>query len=153
MLTVPIPGAAPVTFRHLVIDANGTLTDRGAPIPGVAERIARIRATLDIHVASADTFGTAEAMAASLGADFVPVATGVDKVRLVERLGAGAVIAVGNGRNDAEMFRAARLAIAVVGPEGAAVAAIQAADVVCRDICNALDMLLDEKVLIATLRP
>ena len=46
-----------------------------------------------------------------------------------------------------------RLSIPVVGPEGAAATALSEADITCRDICDALDMLLDQKALIATLRP
>ncbi len=153
MLRVSIPGEEPLEFRHLVLDANGTLTDHGELIEGVAGRIARLRDVLAVHIASADTFGTAEGLAASLGASFVRVGDGADKERLVERLGADGVVAIGNGRNDVAMLRSARLSIAVVGPEGAAAAAMASADIVSRDICDALDMLLDRKVLIATLRP
>ncbi len=42
MLRVPMPGGAPVKLRRLVLDANGTLTDRGGQVPGVGERIARL---------------------------------------------------------------------------------------------------------------
>lgn len=51
------------------------------------------------------------------------------------------------------MLRAARLGIAVIGPEGAASGAIMAADLVCRSVTEALDLLLDERLLVATLRP
>jgi soluble P-type ATPase len=50
------------------------------------------------------------------------------------------------------MLAAAALGIAVVGPEGAAGAAVRAADVVCASIVDALDLLLDERLLVATLR-
>lgn len=153
MLTISIPGQPPMTLRHLVLDVNGTLSARGELIDGVEGRLARIAHLLDLHVASADTFGTAEALATSVGASFERVADGDEKGRLVLRLGADGVAAIGNGRNDAAMFRAARLSIAVIGPEGAAGAALAAADVVCLDIRGALDLLLDDRVLLATLRP
>jgi soluble P-type ATPase len=40
----------------------------------------------------------------------------------------------------------------VLGPEGAAAGALRAADVVCASILDALDLLLDERALAATLR-
>lgn len=153
MGVIAIPGQPQVTLRHLVLDVNGTLSARGELIDGVAKRLARLAEHLELHVASADTFGTAEALAASVGAAFTLVADGGKKERLVRELGGDTVVAVGNGRNDAAMFRAARLSIAVIGPEGAAVTALQAADVVCRDIGEALDLLLDDRALLATLRP
>ena len=71
--------------------------------------------------------------------------------RLVERLGAERVVAVGNGANDAGMLQAAALGIAVLGPEGLAGEAWQAADVVA-GIHQALDLLLHPRRLVATLR-
>ena len=153
MRVIAVPGQPPAVLRHLVLDVNGTLSARGELIDGVAERLARLAEHLELHVASADTFGTAEALTASVGAALVRVTDGGEKERLVRGLGADAVVAVGNGRNDAAMFRAARLSIAVIGPEGAAVAAVQASDVVRRDIAEALDLLLDDRALLATLRP
>ena len=152
MRTIDIPGDGPMTLEHIVLDMNGTLTNRGELIDGVAERLAALAGDLAIHVATADTFGMAEDLADRLGAEVTRIADGPEKERLVASLGAERTAAIGNGRNDAAMLRAARLGIAVVGPEGAAGPAVLAADVVCRDICDALDMLLDDRVLRATLR-
>ena len=71
----------------------------------------------------------------------------------MERLGADQCCAVGNGLNDAPMLRAARLGIAIVGPEGAGSAALAAAEVVCASIIAALELLLDPVTLASTLRP
>jgi hypothetical protein len=43
--------------------------------------------------------------------------------------------------NDAPALREAALGIAVLGPEGTATATLAAADIVCRSVLNALDML------------
>jgi soluble P-type ATPase len=59
----------------------------------------------------------------------------------------------GNGLKDAPMLRAARLGIAIVGPEGASSAALAAAEVVCTSIIAALELLLDPVTLASTLRP
>jgi len=151
-LVVEIPGRDPLALEHLVLDVNGTLTDRGALIDGVAERLARVGEALEIHLLSADTFGSLAAVAGALGARSTRIASGEDKRRVVAELGVERCTAVGNGANDEAMLRAAALGIAVVGLEGAAGAAVRAADVVCASILDALDLLLDERVLIATLR-
>ena len=108
---------------------------------------------LALHVLSADTFGTAEDLASDVGADFRRVSTGADKRGYVEWLGAEKCVAVGNGRNDAEMLAAAALGIGVIGPEGAHAAAVAAADVLTRTVEEALALLADPRALTATLRP
>jgi soluble P-type ATPase len=152
ILAVDIPGRGRLELAHLVLDVNGTLTDRGLLIAGVAERLERIAAHLDVHLLSADTFGTLEGVAHELGAAPTLVSTGEDKARFVAELGPERCAAVGNGANDEAMLASAGLGIAVIGPEGAAAAAVRAADVVCGSILDALDLLLDEKALAATLR-
>jgi soluble P-type ATPase len=59
---------------------------------------------------------------------------------------------IGNGRNDALVMKECALAIAVIGPEGAAFPAIAAAHVVTASITDALDLLLNPRRLLATLR-
>jgi P-type E1-E2 ATPase len=152
MLRVAVPGAGELSLEHLVLDANGTLTDRGELIAGVEEAIGRLRGRLALHVLSADTFGTADALAARLGATFGRVQGGADKARHIERLGAKRCVAVGNGRNDVAMLEAAALGIAVLGPEGTAGAALAAADIVARSVQEALALLAEPKTLAATLR-
>lgn len=75
-----------------------------------------------------------------------------DKLRLLKRLGPAQVVAIGNGRNDVPMLRQAALGIAVLGPEGAAGDAVRAADILTRDIREALDLLLQPLRLKATYR-
>jgi soluble P-type ATPase len=103
-------------------------------------------------LATADTFGTLDSLVRELRTEGVRVDDGRQKLQLVERLGAERTIVIGNGANDAFALEAAGLGIAVVGPEGASTAALAAADVVCRSILDALDLLLDERALCATLR-
>ena len=135
-----------------MLDLNGTLTNRGELIDGVAERLARLGAQLEVHVLSADTFGTLPAATAELGARVHTISSGDDKARHVLELGADRCAAIGNGANDVAMLDAAALGIAVVGPEGAAASAVRDADIVCASILDALDLLLDERALVATLR-
>jgi P-type E1-E2 ATPase len=151
-IVVEIPGRGPLELAHLLLDVNGTLTDRGEPIEGVGERLAAVGRLLEVRILSADTFGTLDAVAEVLGVRAQVVATGTDKAAVAEALGLDRCAAIGNGANDAAMLEAAALGIAVIGAEGAAGAAVRAADIVCASILDALDLLLDERALVATLR-
>jgi soluble P-type ATPase len=151
-LVAEIPGRGRLELEHLLLDVNGTLTSRGVLVPGVAERLTRLAGVLGVRLLSADTFGTLDAVAGELGASATVVATGADKERVVAELGPERCAAIGNGANDEAMLGASALGIAVLGPEGAAAGALRAADVVCASILDALDLLLDERALAATLR-
>lgn len=152
MLSIDIAGSDVLLLEHLVLDLNGTLTDRGTVIAGVAERLKLLTVDLDVHLATADTYGRALDISSQLGLPMHLIRSGSEKEALIRELGAGGVVAIGNGRNDARMLRAARLGIVVIGPEGAAWAALVAGDLVCRSIVEALDLLLDPVALCATLR-
>jgi P-type E1-E2 ATPase len=147
-----IPGQGALRLDHLLLDVNGTLTDRGELIAGVPERLAAVSAFLEPRLLSADTFGTLGAVAARLGAAAHRVSSGEEKAALVATLGEERCAAIGNGANDAAMLASAALGLAVIGREGAAGTALRAADVVCASILDALDLLLDERALAATLR-
>ena len=152
-ITVDIPGGAPLHLDDLVLDVNGTLTNRGALIDGVPERLQALSDRLRLHVLSADTFGGAQDVADRLGATFTRVATGADKRGHLEKIGTAHCIAIGNGANDAAMLAAAAIGIAVIGPEGASGHALSAASMVVRSITDALDLLSSPQALTATLRP
>jgi soluble P-type ATPase len=141
-LTVSIPGR-PLELDYLLFDLNGTLTDRGRLIEGVPERLAPLANHVTIQLLSADTFGALAETPAALDLEPRRIASGADKRRAVEELGPSECAAVGNGLNDVPMLEAAALAIAVMGPEGASPRALAAADIVCRTIIEALDLLLD----------
>jgi P-type E1-E2 ATPase len=148
-----IPGAAAIELEHLILDVNGTLTHRGDLLPGVAERIAPLRQRVAVHLLSADTRGQVGAVAARLAVSAQAISRGDEKRAFVERLGADRCCAVGNGANDAPMLRAARLGIAIVGPEGASSVTLAAAEIVCASITDALELPLDPLSLASTVRP
>jgi soluble P-type ATPase len=153
MRIIHLPGARSLELESLVFDLNGTLSNRGELIEGVAVRLRSLARDLELHLVTADTFGTAGRLAGELGMSLTPVSSGSEKASLVRELGADHTAAIGNGRNDEAMFRAAALSIAVIGPEGAATCALATADVVCGSILEALDLLLEDQALVATLRP
>lgn len=156
MLHLEIPGLRALYLRHLVLDVNGTLALDGELLPGVPERLRRLREQLTLHLITADTHGRQDQIDQALGLTGVRLAAGQpeaeQKAACVGALGAEGVVAIGNGANDALMFRKAALAIAVLGPEGLAAVALREADVLAPDILTALDLLLHPRRLIATLR-
>ncbi|MBC7324477.1 MAG: ATPase P [Moorella sp. (in: Bacteria)] len=155
MLIYDIPGRK-IEIHRAVLDFNGTIACDGQLLPGVAERLHALSKLVKVYVLTADTFGTAAAACCSLPVTLTMVdrqAGGRDKERLVLELGAANTAAIGNGVNDALMFGRAALSLLVLGPEGAAVKAIDQADVVFTDILAALDFLLKPQRVVATLRP
>jgi P-type E1-E2 ATPase len=156
MISFQIPGHGEVRLAHAVLDVNGTLARDGALLEGVAGRLAALRARLQVHLLTADTHGRQAEIDAALGfnADRLRVGEPEDaqKAAYVATLGAASVVAIGNGANDAGMLRVAAIGIAVIGPEGAARVALEAADIVTTGPLAALDLLLNERRLVATLR-
>ncbi|MFZ5918874.1 MAG: HAD family hydrolase [Chloroflexota bacterium] len=152
---VEIPGRERLSLRHLVLDLNGTIALDGELLPGVAERVAVLRDQMAVYLLTADTHGRGAITAGRLGIHFhrlTAVAEAEQKADMVRQLGAAHVVALGNGANDALMLAEAALGIAVLGREGLSMAALQAADVVAPDVTAALDLLLNPKRLVATLR-
>lgn len=152
-IVVEVPGTDVLELDHLLLDINGTLTRDGQLLDGVANAVAALRDAASLRLLSADTCGSAPIVAAALDAGLEIVSRGDEKRAVVERLGAERCAAIGNGRNDVDMLRAAALGIAVIGPEGASADALAAADVVCASVLDALALLSTPTRLTATLRP
>jgi P-type E1-E2 ATPase len=155
MIEVTAPGRGTYELEHLLLDLTGTIALDGEVLPAVAGRLAALSDRVAIHLVTADTHGNAEQIAERLGVRFAqikPLEEGRQKAVLAERLGASRVVAIGNGANDAQVLSTAALGIAVLGPEGLAVEALQAADLVVGRIEDALDLLLNPSRLAATLR-
>jgi soluble P-type ATPase len=148
-----IPGAQPLELDHLLLDVNGTLADRARLIDGVEERIARVRAELDVHLLSADTLDNLDETASRLGVEAMRVTSGTEKREFAERLGPARCAAIGNGNNDVPMLEAVAFGIAVIGPEGAAGRALAVADAACGSILDAFDLVLEADTTASTLRP
>ena len=156
MIEVDIPGFGPLRLAHLVSDYNGTLSVDGRLWPGVKEALARLAPHLSIHIVTADTFGRARSELAGSGLCPPDSARGraedAQKEDYVRKLGAEAVVALGNGNNDRLMLRASRVGIAVCQREGGALSALTGADLVVASPLDALDLCLYPDRLKATLR-
>jgi soluble P-type ATPase len=155
MIRIEIPGFGNLQLVHLVLDYNGTLAVDGQVLPGVGEALTALSSEIEIHVITADTFGFAASQLAGLPVTLtiIPVEEQAEaKLKYISQLGAQRVVAIGNGRNDRMMLKAAALGIAVVQAEGASPETLAYADVVSQTILDALDLLKNPKRLIATLR-
>ena len=62
MLTVDIPGRAPLEISHLALDLNGTLALDGYVPPAVVGRLHDLASRVHLHILTADTFGTAASL-------------------------------------------------------------------------------------------
>ncbi|RMG75328.1 MAG: ATPase P [Nitrospirae bacterium] len=155
MITIDVPGFGRVELSHLVSDFTGTLSEDGSLCEGVGERLERLSERLQIHILTADTFGTARKELEGINCH-IHILTGerqdIQKGDYVEELGAWAVVAFGNGKNDRLMLEKARIGVAVCLKEGCAVDAMSAADIMVKSIQDGLDLLLNPKRLKATLR-
>jgi P-type E1-E2 ATPase len=154
MITIDIPGRDMITIEHLVLDYNGTVAEDGQLIDGVEERMRALKGLVNIHVLTADTYGTVRAQCDPIGVhvETFPRAGAAEcKLEIVQRLGSH-VMCVGNGFNDVLMFDAADLSVAVLEKEGTYAGLIAHADIVTRSIVDAFDLLIRTDRMRATLR-
>ena len=118
----------------------------------MADRLKALGAHLSLHVLTAGTHGNIAELERVLGFPLHMIRIGEEKVHYVEQLGPASVIAFGNGMNDVGMLRLAAIGVAVLAGEGVAIGALQAADVLALGPVDAIDLVLNPKRLVATLR-
>lgn len=154
-MEVEIPGYGSLKLNHVVMDYNGTLAVDGIPVAGVAEALQKLSGSFGLHVLTADTFGRAAAELENMPCELTVLPEGdqsAAKRDFVMRLGAENTAAIGNGRNDRYMLKAAGLGICVLLEEGACVETLNCADIVCPSVLSALELLANPMRLKATLR-
>mgnify|MGYP000910976095 CR=1 FL=1 len=155
MLIYDIPGLGVIEIENIVFDYNGTIATDGKLTDGVKGLLAELKSRANIYILTADTYGTVEAECAqsSVSVRTFPKGKAADfKKEIVESIGADKTICIGNGFKDIEMFKSARLSIAVIEREGCSGKLLAHADVVVCSIMDAIDILLKDSRLKATLR-
>ncbi len=155
MFEIKIPGHGILNLSHLILDYNGTIACDGYLLQGVKERFADLSTSLDVHVLTADTFGSVRKALSDVSChvEIIPIEDQTQaKLDYVQLLGLENCVCMGNGRNDRLMLKNAALGVAVVQAEGGAADAILAADIVVGNILDALDLLRHPLRLTATLR-
>jgi soluble P-type ATPase len=155
VIEIDIPGFGMIKLEHLVSDFTGTLSVDGILLSEVEARLNKLSEVMKVHILTSDTFGKAQEELRNVKCE-MHILTGqnhdAQKEQFVNRLGAERVVALGNGKNDRKMLKAARIGIAVTEGEGCAVDAIIAADIHVGSAVNGLDLLLNTKRCKATLR-
>lgn len=155
MLIYTISSNNKICIEHLVLDFNGTIAIDGKLIEGVLEHLKKISQQLTLHLITANTFNSVSEYQHILPAS-IHILQGNNttqaKFDFIQKLNPKAVIAIGNGNNDYLMLQHAAVGIAIIQQEGAAFKAIQHADMVCCNIIDALQIVLNPNRLVATLR-
>lgn len=155
MIEIAIPGGATLKIHHLVLDYNGTLAMDGELIAGVLDHLKLLADSVQIHVLTADTYGTVREKVDSLNCLVHVIGEGEQdkqKADYLSSLGGGSVMAIGNGRNDTLMLSQAVFGVSVIQTEGISPQAMAASDICCKNIIDALDLLLKPSRTKATLR-
>lgn len=155
MIEIDISGFGQRTFKHLVMDYNGILALDGRVQPGVFSRLSQLKKILEIHILTADTYGTVRTTFGHTDYTVHVLTTGDEcaaKAEYVRELGPQSCACLGNGSTDAAMLMEAGLSIAVLQPEGVAMAVLSAAHILVPGIEAGLDLLLHPTRLKATLR-
>ena len=155
MLCYDIPGRGKIEIENVVIDYNGTIAVDGKAIEGVKELIERLKKHVNVFILTADTYGTARNECKNFGVNIMTFPNenaGFYKKEIVRKLGGKKTLCVGNGYNDIPMFKESILTIAVIEREGACSKLILNSDIVTRSITEAIELILDEKRMKATLR-
>jgi soluble P-type ATPase len=155
LIEIEIPGWGNIEIENLVLDLNGTIATDGIIPSEVKEKIKSLSDKAKIYILTADTQGTASEEISKMGVELLKV-SGEDstkvKLRVVESLDPTRTVAIGNGNNDHLILKEAALGVAVLGDEGISASAMKNADVIVKNISDALDLFLKPKRLIATLR-
>ncbi len=155
MISIEIPGWGNLKIENVVFDWNGTLGEDGELIPGAKEKIESLAERVRIHVLTADTHGTVGRKIQGLKVELVKVPAEESlkgKLAFLQTLKPESTVSIGNGSNDSLLLKESALGIAVLGKEGLSVAAMNGADLVVKDIFDAMDLLLKPKRVTATLR-
>lgn len=155
MINIDIPGWGNIEIENLVLDLNGTIATDGKISHEVKEKIKSLSEKVKIYILTADTQGTASEEIGTLDVKLVRLPeqdSKTGKFEFIKTLDIERTIALGNGNNDQLILKEAALGIAVLGEEGMSVSSMKNADIVVKNISDALDLFLKPKRLIATLR-
>ncbi len=144
-----------LNLKYLLLDYTGTLSEHGKLINCIKEKLFILSNNFEkIIVLTADTFGTAHEELKDLPVDvkILEHPTSKGKLEVVNKLGGKYCVSIGNGNNDIDMLKTTNFSIAVINRDGCNVKLIKYADLIFKSTCDALDSLIDPKIIISLLR-
>ena len=154
-MVIKIPGRGETDIRNIVFDFNGTLALDGKLLSHLREDMSKAKELYNLFVITADTYGTVKEECKNLGIQ-VSTIKGIDeaeeKREFIRKLGSEHTASIGNGMNDIKMFQESALSVAIMGSEGCAAKLLTVSDIAVKDIKDAIDLFLNPKRIIATLR-
>ena len=155
MFNLEIPGYGKLEIQNLVLDYNGTIARDGKLLEGVRDMINKLIPMVDVHIITADTYGTVEKEIGDMPVK-VKIIKGdnelVEKRDYLKEIGPQITMAIGNGYNDQLLLREAKVSVVVVGSEACSTILLNIADLVVKDIYDAIGLLLNPDRLKASLR-
>ena len=154
-LNISIPNFKELRLSHIVLDYNGTLAKDGILKVEVKERLPMLCKLLNVHVITSDTFGNVQSQLKDFNLKINVLCSNnhtLEKADYIKELGTESCFTIGNGSNDEQMLKDAAVSIAIIGDEGCSTQAMISSNIVCKEISDALDLLLNENRLIASLR-
>lgn len=154
-MRIAIPGWGDIDIENIVADLNGTIATDGRIPLRVKEKIQCLSDRVRIYILTADTQGTASKEISGMNAELIKIPEGnskASKFEFLKSLNRETTVAIGNGSNDGLILKEAAIGIVVLGDEGVSVSTVKNADIIVKNIVNALDLFLKPKRLIATLR-
>jgi soluble P-type ATPase len=155
MIRIEIPGWGNMEIENIVLDLNGTIATDGKIPPEVKEKINSLSDKARIYILTADTQGSGTEEVKDMNVELIKIPeedSNKGKFDFLKTINPEITVVIGNGSNDELILKEAALGIAVLGDEGISVSAMKNADVIVKDISDALNLFLKSKRLIATLR-
>ena len=157
MREINIPNFGIILIKNIIFDINGTIQFQGKISPELILQFDELKNYYKIYLISADTRGNLKEIAKILDVEYIKIEPqGITeaeaKNNALMKLGKEYTVAIGNGNNDALMLKNAVIGIVIIGNEAASFNSIKNCDVAFPDPFSALNFLLDEKIMIATLR-
>ena len=155
MNEIIIPNYKTLRVTNIVLDYNGTIAKDGLLKEEVKDLLKKLSEKYKLHMITADTFGSVKTQLKGYDINVKILTTDnhtQEKAEFIKNLNADNTVAVGNGNNDVLMLKNAVVGIAILGDEGCSSKTLMASDITCKSIKDALELFLNTKRLIATLR-
>jgi len=152
---INIPNYKKLVIKNIVLDYNGTIAKDGVLKKSIKKLLPLLLKEYSLHIITADTFGSVKKEVVDFDVRVKVLKSEnhtEEKAAYIKKLGKKSCVAIGNGNNDALMLKNAGLAIAIIGDEGCATPTLMQSDLVCKSIGDALELFVNKKRLIATLR-